>query len=115
MASRRTRPKSKLLADQSRETIQRGGGTTADAVPHQLANAGGRESAHSERRKDLQHCGGGRVRLGGGVQPSLQEGDGCSSRDLARGSAVNDLGSGNSNIWSNRRASSRSPSNSTSP
>src|SRR3954453_15591564 len=90
MVARGVSSKRELLPDQSRETVQRRSGTTADAIPHQLADASGRESADSERRQNLRHCRGGWVRLGGGVQPSLQEGDGGSSRGVARGSAVND-------------------------
>src|SRR3954470_19939569 len=92
MVARGVSSKRELLPDQSRETVQRRSGTTADAIPHQLADASGRESADSERRQNFRDCRGGRVRLGGGVQSSLQEGDGRSSRDMEGGSAVNALG-----------------------
>src|SRR5262249_60742949 len=57
----------------------------SDAVPDPVADAARRHAAPDAERERLRGRDRGRVRLGGRIQPCLQEGGRRSTRRLARG------------------------------
>src|SRR5262249_31123627 len=65
--------------------IHRAGRRGSDAVPDAVADAARRHAAPDAERERLRGRDRGRVRLGGRIQPCLQEGGRRSTRRLARG------------------------------